>query len=168
MDPNERHWYAIYVKSRAEKKVAIELEAENVTYYLPLIKVLRSWTDRKKWVEEPLFKSYIFVYVNKSEYYKAIYVPNALKYVSFEKQAVIIPEQQIEAIKYFLEETEPPIPDEIALKRGMMVEIIQGSMTGLKGELVEVNGKNRVKVQIDVVAKSITLQIPPSKLRVIE
>ncbi len=168
MGPKERYWHAIYVKFRSEKKVAVEYEAENINYYLPLIKVLKTWSDRKKWIEEPLFRSYIFVYVNASEYYKALNVPNALKYISFENKAVVIPNQQIEAIKFFLEETNPPTPEVNLLQKGMKVEIIQGSMTGLRGELVEVSGKKRVIIQIDVVAKSITLQIPASKLRIIE
>ena len=54
------------------------------------------------------------------------------------------------------------------MKKGMKVEIILGNLTGLKGELIELNGKERVKIRIDVVNKSITLQIPKNKLKVIK
>ncbi|MBU3928152.1 MAG: UpxY family transcription antiterminator [Bacteroidetes bacterium] len=168
MIESNKNWYAIYVKSRSEKKVAIELDAAGIDYYLPIIRVLKTWSDRKKWIEEPLFKSYIFVNIDQSEFYKAINIPNSVRYISFEGKAVVIPPQQIEAIKYFLEEINPPQVDEMEMKKGMKVEIILGNLTGLKGELIELNGKERVKIRIDVVNKSITLQIPKNKLKVIK
>jgi transcription antitermination factor NusG len=162
-----KKWYAIYVRSKSEKKVAIELEYANIEHYLPIVKVLKTWSDRKKWIEEPLFKSYVFVHIDQKDYYNAINVPNAVKYISFAGKAVVVPPEQIEAIKYFLNEKSPQMIDDVDLQKGMQVEIIVGSMTGLKGELVEVKGKNRVKIRIDVVNKSLTLQIPKSKLRLI-
>ncbi|MFA5420215.1 MAG: UpxY family transcription antiterminator [Bacteroidales bacterium] len=168
MDNQDKKWYAIYVRAKSEKKVALELDYANVDYYLPLIKVLKTWSDRKKWIEEPLFKSYIFVSVSPADYFKAINVPNAVRYISFEHKAVAIPPQQIEAIKYFLNQKEPVLSEEVDMKKGMKVEIILGEMTGLTGELIELNGKHRVKIRIDVVNKSISIVIPKSKLRVIE
>ena len=164
----EKNWYALYVKSRHEKKVALELEAQNIEYYLPLQKVLRQWSDRKKWVEEPLFRSYIFVYVDQNDYYKAVYVPGALKYISFEGEAVKVPQQQIEAIKYYLNEKAPLDIDVSEMKEGQRVEVIAGKMIGLQGTLVQVKDKKRVKVEIEVVNSSIFLQIPRNRLRVIE
>ncbi len=163
----EKKWYALYVKSRAEKKVALELEANNVEYYLPLKKVLRQWSDRKKWVELPLFNSYIFVLVDEKDYYKALYVPGALYYVRFEKKPVVVPKVQIEAIKYFLKENEPVILDVSEMKEGQKVEVIEGKLIGLNGVLVQVKNKKRVKVEIEVVNGSIYLQIPRNKLRII-
>ncbi|HDO06779.1 MAG TPA: hypothetical protein ENG85_03760, partial [Bacteroidetes bacterium] len=68
----EKVWYALYVRSRTEKKVAVELEGADIDFYLPLEKRLRQWSDRKKWVEEPLFRSYIFVHITQKEYYKVL------------------------------------------------------------------------------------------------
>lgn len=164
---SEKKWYALYVRSRTEKKVAKELEAEGIEFYLPLERVLRRWSDRKKWVEEPLFRSYIFVKADHTDYYKALYVPNAVKYVSFEGEAVEVPPQQIEAIKYYLNEKDPVSGDEAELKEGQRVEIIAGKMTGLQGVLVQVKNKKRVRVEIEVVNSSVFLYIPRNKLRVI-
>ncbi len=165
---SEKNWYALYVRSRAEKKVAKELEAEGIEYYLPLEKVLRQWSDRKKWVEEPLFRSYIFVKADHKDYYKALYVPNAVKYVSFDGEAVVVPPQQIEAIKFYLNEKAPVTGDEADMKEGQRVEIIAGKMTGLQGTLVQVKDKKRVKIEIEVVNSAIFIQIPRNRLRVIE
>ena len=160
-----KNWYAVYVKSRSEKRVAKEFEALNINYYLPLMKKLKVWSDRKKWIEEPLFRSYIFVYIEQKDYYKVLYTFNVLKYISFEGRAVPIREQQINAIKYYLNEKDPENIDNQLWEEGKKVEVISGSMTGLQGELIEVNGKKKVKVEIEAVGKSLVIQVPKNRLR---
>ncbi len=54
-------WFAIYTRPRWEKKVHILLMQKGIESYCPLNKVRRRWSDRIKLVEEPLFKSYVFV-----------------------------------------------------------------------------------------------------------
>jgi len=167
MNKSQKKWFAIYVKSRAEKKVALELEYNDISHYLPLIKRLKIWSDRKKWVEEPLFRSYIFVHVDTTDFYNVVKTTGVVKYVSFEGEAVPIPELQINAIKYYLEETDPESKEDLEWEAGKSVEVILGSMTGLKGLLVEAQGKHKVKVEIEGVGSSILINIPKSKLRIV-
>ena len=162
-----KRWYAVYSRSRAEKKAATELEYQGIEFYLPLIKRLKQWSDRKKWVEEPLFRSYVFVHIEQKDHYKVLQNPYLVRYITFEKKAVPIPDQQIEAIKYFLEEKEPEEPENIEWIKGNRVEVISGELTGLMGELIEVHGKHKVKVQIDVIGKSVVIHIPKSKLHIL-
>ena len=163
----EKIWYAIYVKSRTEKKVSVEFQRFGIDHYLPLQKVLKQWSDRKKWVEEPLFRSYIFVHIHQSDYYNAINVNGAVKYISFEGKAVPVPAQQIEAIRYYLNEKDPEKLEDQHWEKGQKVEVIAGSLTGLHGNLVEVRGKHKVSIEIESVGTALLLQIPKSKLRVI-
>ena len=60
-------WYAVYTKPKWEKKVAELLARKGIEHYCPLNRVLKQWHDRKKWVEEPLLTSYVFVYVTPAE-----------------------------------------------------------------------------------------------------
>ena len=166
MNKSEKLWYAVYVKSRTEKKVALEFKYEEIDHYLPLIKRLKQWSDRKKWVEDPLFRSYIFVNIEQKDYYKVLQVQGAVKYISFEGQAVPIPEPQINAIKYYLEETDPDNIDDTSWTKGQKVEVISGSMTGLLGQLIELRGKHMVKVEIETVGSTLLIYIPKSKLRI--
>ncbi len=167
MSENSKTWYAIYVKSRAEKKVALELEALEVDYYLPLTKKLKQWSDRRKWVEEPLFRSYLFVNIDNSEYYTVLNANGVVRYVSFSGKAVAIPEVQINAIKYYLDESDPENIVESDWKPGRKVEILSGSLAGLTGELVEAKGKSKVKVEIEAVNGNLLIQIPRNRLRFI-
>ena len=72
LDPKIRKWFAIYTRPRAEKKVKEQLLKIDIETFLPLRKELRQWKDRKKWVEVPLFTSYIFVRIQVKEYYEII------------------------------------------------------------------------------------------------
>ncbi len=166
-EKTEKAWYALYVKSRTEKKVAIELEGIDIDFYLPLEKKLKQWSDRKKWVEEPLFRSYIFVHITPKEYYKVLQARGAVKYISFEGKAVPVPPQQIDAIKIYLAEIDPIQNEDVIWEEGKEVEVMTGNLIGLKGILIKAKGKNRVKVEIEVVGSAIILNIPRKQLRII-
>ena len=163
----DKSWFAIYVKSRTEKKVAYEFEKQGIDHYLPLIKILKQWSDRKKWVHEPLFKSYVFVYVDPLQYFEVLKTINVVRYITFEGKAVKIPPQQIEAVKYFLDDAEPQEISEEFWEKGQQVEVITGSMTGLAGELVEVKNKHHVRIKIEAINQIIFIQIPKNRLRII-
>jgi transcription antitermination factor NusG len=167
MSKENKLWYAVYVKSRAEKKIAIELEYEGISHYLPLVKRLKQWSDRKKWIEEPLFRSYIFVNIEQKDYFKVLQVSGTVKYISFEGQAVQVPEVQINAIKYYLEENDPENLDESKWQKGIKVEVLVGSMAGLLGELIEVRGKKTVKVEIEAIGSKLLIHVPKSKLKIL-
>ena len=47
-------WYAVYTRPRFEKQVGQRLLEEGIEAYVPLIKTMRQWSDRKKVVELPL------------------------------------------------------------------------------------------------------------------
>ena len=162
-----KSWFAVYVKSRAEKKVAAEFLKLGIDHFLPLIKVLRQWSDRKKWVEVPLFRSYVFVYIEPKDYFRVLQVNGVSRYITFEGKAVAIPFQQIEAIRYYLNGKDQDTTDDTAWEKGQKVEIISGSLTGLTGELVEVKGKHKINVEIEAIGKTIRIEIKKNKLRLL-
>jgi len=138
-------WYAIYTRSRSEKKLHKELLEKGVECYLPLKKELRVWSDRKKWIESPLFTSYIFVRVSEREYYEAISSTWAVRYVCFEGRAVPIPDSQIESLKLFLEDNKRDVElTSRSLKKGDHLEVTIGPLKGVRGELLQLRGQHRI------------------------
>lgn len=165
---DERFWHALYVRSRSEKKVLSLLEGNGYKAYLPLVTEVKKWSDRKKKVEEPLFKSYVFVYSSEKEYIPILNIYGVVKFVSFEHKAVVVPENQILAIKKFVSEYErgeefKMINDE-DLKVGQCVRIINGPLKGLVGRLETIRNKRHLIVYIDVVGQSIPVHIPRAKV----
>jgi transcription antitermination factor NusG len=162
-----KSWFAVYVKSKTEKKVATEFHKLGIEYFLPLVKELRQWSDRKKWVEVPLFRSYIFVHIEPKEHFAVLQVTGTVRYITFEGKAVEIPQRQIEAVRYYLNGADLDTTGDLVWEKGKKVEIISGSLTGLSGELIEVKGKYKVKVEIEAVGSSILIEIKRNKLRVL-
>jgi transcriptional antiterminator RfaH len=156
----EYHWYAIYTNPRAEKKTALLLNQRGVEVYLPLLKSLKQWSDRKKWVEDPLFRSYVFVRVSEREYLDVLQVYGVVKYITFSGKAAIIRDDQIDNIKLLLSsESELDISDH-HFEKGESVVIKAGPFLGLKGELIETKNAKRFLVRFDQLGKSIVLNIP--------
>jgi len=164
---NTQIWYAIYTSPRAEKKVYAELVNKGITVYLPLLRTLKRWSDRKKWVEEPLFRSYIFVNINQGRYFDVLNTPGVVRYITFEGKAVPVPEKQIEAIRYYLNDSSPEIiPSEISLVPGQEVEIIRGPLQGLIGSLVDIQGRQKVRILIDALGQYLHLTVSINDLRI--
>lgn len=159
-----KKWYALYTKSRWEKRVYEDLQSKGIETYLPLLKTLKQWSDRKKWVEEPLFRSYIFVKITNKKYDATLKTDGVVRFITFQGKAVPIPPQQIEAVKAYLDEDDRIFPDETDYQPGDMVEVVRGPMRGLTGMLVEVKGKQRVLVEIENIGKHLIINIPKSIL----
>ena len=162
-----RSWYAAYTRPRCEKRISELLTQQGFENYLPLIKSIRQWSDRKKTVELPLFSSYIFVRIDTKEYHKAVKINGIVRFITFDKKLVTVPGCQIEAIKKYIETGEEFIADESSFTIGKRVRVSRGGMKGLQGRLVEVLGKQRVKVEIESIQKSLFLKIPLGSLEII-
>jgi transcriptional antiterminator RfaH len=162
----DKNWYALSTRSRAEKKIFLILTEKGIEAFLPLRKTIRQWSDRKKTVTIPLFSSYIFVYISDKEYLPCLQVNGVVRFVSFNGKAVAIPSPQIEAIKAYLDEGAPQYDNaNIDLKAGVNIEITRGPMMGLSGVLLTLQGKHRVKVEIDCVGQSLIIDVPRTSLR---
>lgn len=156
----ESRWYAAYTKPRNEKKVLERLAASGIEAYLPLQSHLKQWSDRKKVVEEPLFKSYIFVKITQKDYYNVLNTPGIVRYITFEGKAVPIPDNQINIIKQLLEQNIEIETVEETLEPGAMVEVKFGTLIGLVGELIEHKGKHKVVVRFEHISHSLLITLP--------
>ena len=90
-------WYALYTRSRFEKKMLGELTERHIEVFLPMREVLSRWKDRKKRIWIPLFPGYIFInQVDTPENrYRVLNLPGAVRFVGHEGHADPIPEEQI-------------------------------------------------------------------------
>lgn len=154
-------WYACYTKPRFEKKVYFRLLDNDIETYLPLHKTLKQWSDRKKWVEEPLFRSYIFVRVKPKEIYKVQTVDGIVRFVSFDGKPVKMPEREIVQIKTLLQAKDLEIESTTEnIAPGTKVEVQLGSLSGVTGELIEHCGKKKVIIRIETINHSMIVTLP--------
>ena len=161
----QKQWHVVYTRSRAEKKVQQELSLKSVESFVPLQKKLRQWKDRKKWIEMPLMSGYCFVNISRKEYDMVLQTNNVVSYVRFEGKAAVIPERQMNALKLMLKQYdfEVNVTNE-SFAPGKKVEVIDGPMIGLQGELVKAWGRNKFIIRFNQISSVISVEIPAEHL----
>jgi transcription antitermination factor NusG len=163
---NKKNWYAVYVKSRTEKKVHLELTYQEIEVYLPLQKRMRKWSDRKKLVDFPLIPGYLFVHITRRDYDRVLQTNGVVAYVRFDGTAAVIPDEQIDTIKRLLRQHEHKI--EVSFKdfsAGDAVEVIAGPLMGVKGVLTQLKGKNKVAIQLEKLQLALTVEVPIDEIK---
>lgn len=162
------HWYAAYTKPRSEKKALERLTAAGFEAYLPLRRSKRRWSDRIKWLDLPLFPSYIFIRVDEREYYNAIQFPELVRWVTFEGKATVIPDKQIEIIKLLLQEKKNLIVTRAEFVSGQKIIVNAGTFVGMEGELVRHNGRKKVLIRLGDQFKNLLMTVPLELLDIVE
>lgn len=96
------NWYVLYTKSRYEKAVADKLALEGIDAYCPLLKKKKLWSDRWKWVHEPLFRSYCFVSLEDKDRDSVFTIPGVVRYVYHCGKPAIIRSKEMDLLKSWL------------------------------------------------------------------
>lgn len=151
-------WYALYTRPRHEKKVYDQLEEKGITSFLPMVKSLRQWKDRRKWVEMPLFNGYVFINIELKNKIEALQTHGVVRMVGFGGVPASIPDWQIEQLRQVISQPET-LKLEQYLKEGDAVEVIQGPLKGVKGYLREIRGQTRVAILIDGIYQSASFEM---------
>jgi len=126
----KRRWLVIYTRPRWEKKVSRLLISKGLTTYCPLNKVRRKWSDRFKIVEEPLFRSYVFVWVDDKEEALARVVEGVLNFVYWQGKPAVVRDSEIESIRKFMNEyqgvevqrLDPEVNSKVKIRSGLLME----------------------------------------------
>jgi transcription antitermination factor NusG len=156
IDQNYR-WYPVYTRSRAEKKAHEELNRKGILSYLPLKKTVKQWSDRKKIVEEPLIKSYLFAYISAKEYAEVLMTNGVARFIYFSSQIASIPDQQINDLKLLLATDADLELIDYDIKPGERVLIKAGPFKGIIAELVSLQNKQRIILRLQNMGYSINI-----------
>lgn len=138
-------WYALYTKPRYEQKVSKALMERGVETYCPVITEIRQWSDRKKKVKTPLFKSYVFVNIEENERGFVFDVPGVVRYLFWLGRPAIVRDEEIEAIRQWMEEDAVDEVQVEDLSPGDKLTISSGAFKDQKAIIKEV-GKKRMRL----------------------
>lgn len=158
-----KKWYAVYTRPRWEKKVQKVLEEKGIECYCPLNKVHRKWSDRIKIVEEPLFKSYVFVKVTEDEKTPVRMTQGVVNFIYWLGKPAVIKEKEIDVIKRFLNDHHDVEVRSVDIKAGEKVMVQSGAFMGKKGTVKKVMHK-KVEVTIESIGFVLTAYIDKSKI----
>ena len=148
----KKRWLAAYVKMHHEKKVRDHLTSLNIDNFLPVQTEIRQWSDRKKKIERVLIPMMIFVYVDTEEQQRVIRLPSVIRYLVLrgEHKPTEIPTSQMNSFMFMLDNSENQVNfSSNNLQPGEKVRVIKGSLAGLEGELVDIDGKSKIAIRIE-------------------
>ena len=158
-------WYALYTKSRAEKKVYEELRQKGIEVYLPLRKELRQWSDRKKWVEMPIINSYVFIHIQMPDYRRVFESKGVVQYVSRKGKAVVIPEHEIEAMKRTVASNLSFNVEASTIHKGQTITITSGPLKGITGEILEIQGSKKFFMRISHIGYTLVVTLDDEEIK---
>ena len=156
----EPSWYAIQTVARHEKRVAIHLIDRQIITFLPLLKQVHEWSDRRKSIQVPLFSCYVFVrYSSQRQIREEILrTPGVLGFVGGHGQGTSIPNEQLDSIRKLLEE-DVPFAFHPFLQVGQRVRIRGGCLDGVEGILVEKNRDQSLIVSVELLRRSLAIRV---------
>ncbi len=166
MSDSSQIWYAVYTRPRWEKKVAGLLQDKGIEHYCPLNKVMRQWSDRKKVIQEPLFKGYVFVQVEEDKKWDLLHVNGIVSYVHWLGKPAKIKDNEIETIRKFLNEFSDVEVVDGTMQVNGTVRIKQGVLMNYRGILLELNG-NKAKVKIESMGIQLSAVFDKKNLEVV-
>lgn len=165
LNQSNPNWHVVYTYPRAERTANIKLKEMGIISFLPLHKVVRQWSDRKKKLEVPLFPNYIFVYIFPKQRFSVLKIKELIKFVSFEGRPAIVSEKIIYSLKKIVK-GDIEVSNENFNEEGIKVKIRRGQFTGAEGILIRKNGKTRLLVQIEALNTYVSIDISANSIEV--
>ncbi len=153
-----KNWYVLYVKPKNEKKIADRLHDMNIEVYCPMITEVKQWSDRKKKVRSPLFKSYVFVRLMDNERQLVFDVPHIVRYLFWLGKPAIVRPKEMEALKHWVSNDDVQEYHVSALAPGDRVSIKKGVMKNQEAIIKEVGG-NRARLILPVLGVVLNMKI---------
>ncbi|MES2107445.1 MAG: UpxY family transcription antiterminator [Bacteroidota bacterium] len=152
-------WYPVYTNPRAEKKAYEALARKGIETYLPLNRQLRQWLDRKKWVEEPLIKSYLFVKIGERQQTEVLMTNGVCRFIYFSGKIASMPDRQIDDLKLLMANSSELEITAENLAPGEKVRIKAGPLKGLRGEVTDFRSQKQLTVRLDQLGYSIVIYV---------
>jgi transcription antitermination factor NusG len=157
----DKKWYALYTKPRWEKKIDASLIKKNIESWCPLQKIEKQWTDRKKIIEEPLFKSYIFVHIDLTEKVRVLQTDGILNFVHYLGKPAIIRDEEINLIKHYLLEKDVKISliSKEGYEASTRIRVNHGVFMGKEGTVLK-NAKKKIFVKLESLGQVMVVEFP--------
>jgi transcription antitermination factor NusG len=157
-------WFALRLRSNCEQVAGIHLRDRGYEQFAPSYKVEKRWSDRTKQIDQYLFPGYIFCRFDPNDRLPILTVPGVVDVVGFGKSPEHIPEAEIERVRRMVESglLVTPYP---YLQVGQAVLIERGPLSGVEGILVEVKGKARLVISVNLLRRSVSAEVDRNAIR---
>jgi len=156
-------WYALATRSRQEKLVRDRLAGRGIEYLLPLTRRLSQWSDRKMWIDAPLFSGFCFARFLPHDQLAVLTLPGVVRIVGCNGPEAIPDEEMVSLQKLAVSGLDYQ-PHQYC-EEGMLVEVVGGPLAGVRGTLIRKAGRDHVVVQVRLIQQSASVQVVRSNIR---
>ncbi len=164
LSATESKWFAVLTRVKAEKMVACLLADRKISVYLPLQKITKVYTRKKRTSLIPLMYRYVFVHITQPQYVQVLETPHVEGFIRFNKNLLSIPDFEIEWLQRVTGEQADIALEHRPFSAGDKVRVVYGNLTGLVGKLIKSLGKNELLVELEHIGIGLRIQIDPSHL----
>jgi transcription antitermination factor NusG len=148
-------WYVLYTRSRHEKFVESGLLKKGIEAFTPKVSLKKKWSDRIKFIEEPLFKSYCFAKFSLLNKIDIVSQDGVVNIVNFNNRYAPVTESVINSLKILIA-SKIQIDPYPYLRVGEKVAIRKGQLKGFDGYIVEKRNRNTtLVVSVDAIGSSL-------------
>lgn len=156
-------WFAAYTCAHHEKQVARQLTDRRIECFLPFYRAIHRWKDRRKELDIPLFPGYVFVQLPAEDRLRVLQVPGVVRFVSFGGRPAPLEDAEIESLRNGIVNGVRAEPHPY-LKIGRRVRVKHGPLAGTEGILVRKKDKLRVVISVDLIMRSVAVEIEAADL----
>lgn len=145
----EARWCAVRVRARCERMAAGLLERKGIRYYLPMQQIVRQYQRKRRQTDRLLLPGYVLVQIRLGDYVPVLDTLHVTGFVRLDNAPAIIPQAEIDLLARVANSgraTELVAVHDLHI--GDEIEVIGGDLTGLKGRLVAIKGKEFLSVQL--------------------
>ncbi len=157
-------WYAIWTRSRHEKRVRDQLVQKHIDAFLPTIGKWSRWKDRRKKIDWPLFPGYCFARFDTASRLSVLTCDGVVQIVSTDGVPSPIPAGEIEGIQQLVlsELACDPCP---LIKEGEMVKVVSGPLRGVAGRLLRKGAHARLVLSVNLIGQAVSVEIDAADVR---
>jgi len=162
-------WFAVQTRYRYEQRVASDLAAKGIENYLPVLREVHNWKDRKKQVEVPAFGGYLFTRFEATQCnrVRVLETTGVVRLLGHQGELEAVPECEIESLRRSLE-SGAPCTRHPYLANGTLLRIERGPLSGLEGRLVRTANALRLVVCVASVGQAIAVEVDREDVAPIE
>jgi transcription antitermination factor NusG len=160
----DRHWFAVWTRSRHERAVYDQLTERGIEAFFPTVPRWSRWKDRKKKIDWPLFPGYCFAHIERPGRLAVLKCAGVVSIVSFDGELALVPDEEIQSIKTLVNSALPYDPCPM-LKTGTKVEVVHGPLKGVIGKLQRKGPHTRLVLSVDLIGRGVSVQVDAADVR---
>ena len=160
----DARWFAIWTRSRHEKRVRDQLAKKAVEVFLPTIGRWSHWKDRKKKVDWPLFPGYCFARIEPDDRLAVLKCDGVVSIIGTNGVPTPIPDVEIESVRQLVDSelSYDPCP---LIKEGERVKVTHGPLAGVVGRLVRKGAHARLMLSVDLIGQAVSVEVDASDVK---